>query len=128
MKPELELYIHIPFCEKKCNYCDFLSFRTDPAIHGTYISQLIKELTGMSAICGGYTVSSVFVGGGTPSILQAEYIEAVLDAVRRNYDLSEYAEITIECNPGSIMRHKLAAYKNAGVNRLSIGLQSADNA
>lgn len=128
MKPALELYIHIPFCERKCNYCDFLSFRAEPGMHGDYVSQLIKELTGMSAVCSNYSVSSVFVGGGTPSILQAEYIEAILDAVRKHYDLSETAEITIECNPGTIIRHKLAAYKKAGINRLSIGLQSADNA
>ena len=128
MKPALELYIHIPFCERKCNYCDFLSFRAEPGMHEDYVSQLIKELTGMSAVCSNYSVSSVFVGGGTPSILQAEYIETILDTIRKHYDLSETAEITIECNPGTIIRHKLAAYKAAGINRLSIGLQSADNA
>ncbi len=128
MKPELELYIHIPFCEKKCNYCDFLSFKAEPDCQAEYVSQLLRELTSMAAVCSNYTVSSVFVGGGTPSLLPAEYITAILDRIRALYDLSEDAEITVECNPGSIIRHKLAAYREAGFNRLSIGLQSADNA
>ncbi|MDO4960357.1 MAG: radical SAM family heme chaperone HemW [Eubacteriales bacterium] len=128
MKAELELYIHIPFCEKKCNYCDFLSFRAGNDVQEAYIAQLIKELTIMAAGCGNYSVSSVFVGGGTPSLLTGESIALIIGTIRKYYDLAEDAEITVECNPGSIIRHKLAAYKKAGVNRLSIGLQSADNA
>ena len=128
MKSDLELYIHIPFCEKKCNYCDFLSFKAGADTQADYVSQLRKELTVMSSQCANYTVSSVFVGGGTPSLLQASQLEDIISAIRRCYDVAEDAEITIECNPGSVMRHKLAAYKKAGINRLSIGLQSADNA
>lgn len=128
MKAELEIYIHIPFCEKKCNYCDFLSFRAGAEPQAAYVSQLIKELIVMSAECANYSVSSVFVGGGTPSLLQEEQITDIINTVRSLYDVSEHAEISIECNPGSIIRHKLAAYKSAGINRLSIGLQSADNA
>ena len=128
MKSDLELYIHIPFCEKKCNYCDFLSFKAGADTQADYVSQLIKELTVMSAQCANYTVSSVFVGGGTPSLLQASQIDDIITKIRSCYDVAEDAEITIECNPGSVMRHKLAAYKKAGINRLSIGLQSADNA
>lgn len=128
MKPDLELYIHIPFCEKKCNYCDFLSFRSDIETMKSYVSQLKQELTVMSADCAAYTVSSVFVGGGTPSILPGYDIRDIIDCVRTYYDLAPDAEITIESNPGSIMRHKLVEYRKAGINRLSIGLQSADNA
>ena len=128
MKSDLELYIHIPFCEKKCNYCDFLSFKTDNGTMEEYISQLKRELTVMSTECGAYTVSSVFVGGGTPSLLPGYDIRELMDCVRSHYDVAPDAEITIESNPGSLMRHKLAEYKKAGINRLSIGLQSADNA
>ena len=128
MKPELEIYIHIPFCEKKCNYCDFLSFKAGAEPQARYVSQLIRELTVMSAECVNYSVSSVFVGGGTPSLLNGEQMSDIIAAVRHFYDVSDTAEISIECNPGSIMRHKLSAYREAGINRLSIGLQSADNA
>ncbi len=128
MKSELELYIHIPFCEKKCNYCDFLSFKSDLGTMKSYVSQLKQELTVMSAECAAYTVSSVFVGGGTPSILPGYDIRDLINCVKNCYDLAPDAEITIESNPGSIMRHKLVEYRKAGINRLSIGLQSADNA
>ena len=113
MKSDLELYIHIPFCEKKCNYCDFLSFKAGADTQADYVSQLRKELTVMSSQCANYTVSSVFVGGGTPSLLQASQLEDIISVIRRCYDVTEDAEITIECNPGSVMRHKLAAYKKA---------------
>ena len=128
MKPDLELYIHIPFCEKKCNYCDFLSFKSDTDTMKNYVSQLKQELTVMSTECTAYTVSSVFVGGGTPSILPGYDIRDIIDCIRNNYEVAPDAEITIESNPGSLMRHKLIEYKKAGINRLSIGLQSADNA
>ncbi len=128
MKPDLELYIHIPFCEKKCNYCDFLSFKTDKGTTEEYVSQLKRELTVMSTECGAYTVSSVFVGGGTPSLLPGYVIRDIMECVREHYDIASDAEITIESNPGSLMRHKLTEYRKSGINRLSIGLQSADNA
>ncbi len=128
MKPDLELYIHIPFCEKKCNYCDFLSFKSDSETMKNYISQLKQELTVMSAECTAYTVSSVFVGGGTPSLLPGFAIRELIEGIRANYDVAPDAELTVESNPGSLMRHKLIEYRKAGINRLSIGLQSADNA
>ena len=128
MKQELELYIHIPFCVKKCNYCDFLSFPQTTEMYGRYVEQLVKEIRAAAADCAEYEVRSVFIGGGTPSLLSEQYVAAVMDAIRASYHLAEDAEVTIECNPGSTLRHKFAAYKRAGVNRLSIGLQSADNA
>ena len=128
MKPNIEIYIHIPFCEKKCNYCDFLSFKSDAGTQGKYMAQLQQELAVMSSESAAYTVSSCFVGGGTPSVLPPDMISRLLDTLRTYYDVADDAEITIESNPGSLMRHKLSEYRESGVNRLSIGLQSADNA
>ena len=127
MKSELELYIHIPFCAKKCSYCDFLSFCANAQVQQRYINHLIGEIEATSSICVPYEVRSVFIGGGTPSVLEPQYITAIMEAVRKRYYLSKEAEITIEVNPASTLRHKFAAYRRAGINRLSIGLQSADN-
>lgn len=126
-QPELELYVHIPFCAKKCNYCDFLSFCSPAPVHQLYINHLIEEIEKTAPVCRAYRVRSVFIGGGTPSVLEPQYIKAVMDAIRRGYALSKDAEITIECNPASTLRHKFSVYKRAGINRLSIGLQSANN-
>ena len=128
MKQAIELYIHIPFCVRKCNYCDFLSFASDEDTQEKYVSQLINELTFRAALCSDYSVSSVFIGGGTPSIISEKHIADILEAVDKNYYIKPDCEITIECNPASAMRHKFSSYKKAGINRLSLGLQSADNA
>ena len=128
MRQAIELYIHIPFCVRKCNYCDFLSFSSDEETQGKYVSQLINELTFRAALCSDYSVSSVFIGGGTPSVLHEKLISAIIETIDKNYYVRPDMELTIECNPSSAMRHKFAAYKKAGINRLSIGLQSADNA
>jgi len=128
LKPFVELYIHIPFCVRKCNYCDFLSFPAAADAHKDYVTKLLKELIAVAPMCSGYSVSSVFIGGGTPSILSEAYISIIIETVGKYYDLSDDAEITIETNPGTTMRHKFASYKRAGINRISIGLQSADNA
>lgn len=127
-KTELELYIHIPFCAKKCNYCDFLSFCAPQELQQAYVNQLIEELKMSSAMCAAYHVRSVFFGGGTPSVLEPQYVTALMDAVKHHYYMDKDAEVTIECNPASTLRHKFAAYRRAGINRLSLGLQSADNA
>lgn len=128
MKQEIELYIHIPFCVKKCNYCDFLSFPSGTEQQEKYALQLIKELTFRSPLCGEYAVSSVFIGGGTPSIISEKLIAEIMQTIDKYYYVKPDMEVTIECNPASAMRHKFTAYRNAGINRLSIGLQSADNA
>ena len=127
MEQELELYVHIPFCAKKCNYCDFLSFPASQKVQQDYVNQLLSEIGNTASICGDYGVRSVFIGGGTPSLLEPQHIRAVMDAIRQGYHLNRDAEITIECNPSSAMRHKFSLYQKAGINRLSIGLQSADN-
>lgn len=124
---ELELYIHIPFCIKKCLYCDFLSFPCDEPTQADYVRALVREIKYYGGQCGTYEVSTIYIGGGTPSWLDEDLLIQILDAVRSSFDVSKDAEITIECNPGTVTDKKFALYKKAGINRLSIGLQSADN-
>ena len=126
-KIPLELYIHIPFCARKCYYCDFLSFRALSETHEAYIRQLIREIRAVSAGCEDYQVVTVFVGGGTPSVLEPEAICRVMEAVYQCFDIAPDGEISIEVNPGTLLQKKLLYYRQAGFNRLSIGLQSADN-
>lgn len=127
MRRPLELYIHIPFCVRKCEYCDFLSQAAkEPVQHG-YVEQLIEEIRCQSAYYQGYGVTTVFLGGGTPSILRAEEIQAIMEAVDLSFCLEPGAEVTIEANPGTVTTDKLKAYIESGINRISIGLQSADN-
>lgn len=122
---QLEIYIHIPFCVKKCYYCDFLSAKSDEGTMHNYVRALIKEIELSAHKMQGYSIRSVFVGGGTPSILEGEWIEQIIGALRDNGNIADDAEITIECNPGTLTREKLASYKDAGINRISLGLQSA---
>ena len=122
----LELYVHIPFCKKKCRYCDFLSFAGEEWTQETYTQALIREI-GAWRGKENKKVSSVFVGGGTPSILSVRRMEEIFEALRESFFLAEDAEITIECNPGTLEKEKLEVYKCLGVNRLSLGLQSAKN-
>ncbi len=126
MKGELELYIHIPFCVKKCAYCDFLSFPAGKELQAAYVKSLKKEIREWKDRGDGI-VSSVFIGGGTPSILEGEQILDIMEEVRRRYVLADDAEITLEANPGTLEERKLHAYQKAGINRLSLGLQSAHN-
>ena len=128
MKQELELYVHIPFCVRKCNYCDFLSFPQPAEVQGRYVTQLLREIRAAAPGCKDMQVRSVFIGGGTPSLISESFVEEIMAVIRGCYRLADDAEVTIECNPGSTLRHKFAAYRRAGINRLSIGLQSADNA
>ncbi len=124
---ELELYFHIPFCIRKCIYCDFPSAPADEDTRARYLEALLTETKMRAEAYRQYTVSSVFIGGGTPSLLEGRQIVRLLDGVREHYRLAEEAEVTLEMNPGTVDREKLAAYRQAGINRLSIGLQSADN-
>lgn len=123
----LELYIHIPFCTKKCSYCDFLSFPVGIREHEGYVRKLCEELRYRSGDAGGYTVGSVFLGGGTPSVLAPTLIARIMETVYANYAVAPDAEITIECNPASTLRYKFSLYQESGINRLSLGLQSANN-
>lgn len=121
---ELELYIHIPFCVRKCAYCDFLSAPADEDTRQKYVSALIKEIQGYKKAYQDYCVSTIFVGGGTPSILFPGQIKVIFSALQDSFKIDEEAEITIEANPGTVTEEKLLAWKEVGVNRLSIGLQS----
>ncbi len=124
---ELEIYIHIPFCIRKCNYCDFLSFSCDDEGIDKYVSTLVEEIRCRAVDYKDDMITSVFIGGGTPSILSAKQIESIMNALKNNYTFSDDCEITIESNPGTLTEEKLLAYKNSGISRLSIGLQSAND-
>ena len=123
----MELYVHIPFCVKKCAYCDFLSFPQGEEIQRRYVEKLMEEIRTVSAGFHDTPVSSVFVGGGTPSVLKARWMKELFDCLRASFHIEETAEISMEANPGTVDREKLRIYREAGINRLSFGLQSADN-
>lgn len=127
-KQTLELYIHIPFCVRKCAYCDFLSAPASRKIQEAYVECLLKEIRRSAELSGTYEVSTVFFGGGTPSILPGEQIGRILEQLRAQFSFRESAEITLEANPGTVDKDKLRTYRDAGVNRLSFGLQSAEDA
>lgn len=124
----LELYVHIPFCVRKCEYCDFLSAPTGADTQQEYVRNLLLEIEQKGVRCTDYEVTTIFFGGGTPSILKAGWIADILDAIHRNFKVRKDAEITIECNPGTLTFEKLSIYKSAGINRISVGLQSASDA
>lgn len=122
---ELELYLHIPFCVKKCNYCDFLSAPAGEETRAAYVDALLEEIRGFDEP-EDYEVVTVFFGGGTPSILPGQAIFRIMEALREKFSFRKGAEITLEANPGTVDKEKLSFYKKAGINRLSFGLQSAD--
>lgn len=124
---ELELYIHIPFCVKKCNYCDFLSGPVDEQTRQAYVDRLCVELKQEAATLQNYQISTVFIGGGTPSLLFLTQTEQIMNVIHDNYNLAENAEITMEVNPGTCSAIKLKTYRNLGINRLSFGLQDTHN-
>lgn len=124
---ELELYLHIPFCERKCAYCDFLSAPADLPVRISYIKKLQEEIAYYGAQYGEYQVSSIFFGGGTPTILEGYQLAAILETVKEHFNITADAEITVECNPGTLTAGKAEKLVQAGFNRLSMGLQSADD-
>ena len=123
----LEIYIHTPFCVKKCEYCDFLSFPADDETQLRYIKGLMAEMIFYGPVLKDYEVSTIYIGGGTPSWLNEEWIAALLEGIFECFNVKEDAEISIECNPGTLTLNKLLTYRDAGVNRLSIGLQSTND-
>ena len=124
---KLELYVHIPFCVRKCAYCDFLSAPAGEKERKEYVDALIKEMEIRRDKFIDYRVTTVFLGGGTPSLLGGEETARIFRALRETFNIEENAEITLEANPGTVTREKLRVWKECGINRLSIGLQSADN-
>lgn len=120
---KISLYIHIPFCERKCLYCDFLSFSAPDEVRREYVSALIRQIKNAASQYKDRKVISVFFGGGTPSVLPGALICEIMDNIRNEFDVDKSAEISIEVNPGTA--YDLDSYISAGINRLSIGLQSS---
>ena len=122
----MEIYIHIPFCAKKCEYCDFLSGPAGGKEQRAYVQALLKEIRAAEE-GQGRSVSSIFIGGGTPSLLKEDLLGSILNEIYEKFNLEPEAEISIEVNPGTVSLKKLEAYRRMGINRLSIGLQSTDD-
>ena len=122
----MEIYIHIPFCIRKCDYCDFLSGPSGPKEQADYVQALLREIQAVEE-GEGRSVSSIFIGGGTPSVLDERLLGDILREIRNRFKMEEDAEITIEVNPGTANIGKLQAYREMGINRLSIGLQSPED-
>ena len=122
----MEIYIHIPFCAKKCEYCDFLSGPAGGKEQRAYVQALLKEIRAAEE-GQGRSVSSIFIGGGTPSLLKEDLLGSILNEIYKKFNLEPGAEISIEVNPGTVSSKKLEAYRRMGINRLSIGLQSTDD-
>ena len=126
---ELGIYIHIPFCKKKCYYCDFMSFSNKCDEIESYIETVIKELNTYNL--ENYNVTTIYIGGGTPSFIDSKYIVRLIDEIKiklkNNITKFENIEITIEVNPGTVNDEKILDYKQVGINRISIGLQSTNN-
>ncbi|MCM1100863.1 MAG: radical SAM family heme chaperone HemW [Clostridium sp.] len=121
---DLELYVHIPFCAQKCNYCDFLSAPATKQVQNAYMEAVCSEIRAVAGRLRN-VVDSVFIGGGTPSAVEARWIMRLMKTIRAGFELSEDAEISMEMNPGTADEESLAIWREAGVNRLSIGCQSA---
>lgn len=123
------LYIHIPFCVSKCNYCDFNSYKLDENLKIRYINDLKIEMSlyRNELKNNNQEITSIFIGGGTPSILNVEEIKVLFENIRQNFKIKQDAEITMECNPGTLTLEKLKTMKDCGVNRLSIGLQAVQD-
>ena len=126
-KKKLEIYVHSPFCAKKCAYCDFLSFPGNMRMRREYTDKLLEEIRIQSSFVREYQVDTIFLGGGTPSVLDVTDITAIMGTLKEHYDIAPDAEITIEVNPGTVKMEGLVAYREAGINRVSMGLQSADD-
>ncbi|MEI7254487.1 radical SAM family heme chaperone HemW [Dickeya dadantii] len=123
--PPLSLYIHIPWCVQKCPYCDFNSHALKGEVpHDDYVAHLLADLDADLPLAGGRPLHSIFIGGGTPSLLSAEAMQQLLDGVRARLSLPAEAEITMEANPGTVEADRFSGYQRAGINRISIGVQS----
>jgi len=125
---ELGIYIHIPFCAKKCLYCDFISYENKQEIIEQYIQALQSEIKTIGAgLVSAPNIDTIYIGGGTPSFIDSKHIVSIINTIKANYSISPNAEITIEVNPGTVTKEKLEDYKIIGINRISIGLQSTND-
>ena len=126
-KRPLGLYLHFPFCVRKCRYCDFLSFPSDEAGREIYLKRLKEEIKARGAAYQDYNIETLFIGGGTPSLMTGQQLTELLDTVRASFHVAPVGEWTMECNPGTTDAEALRIYRNAGINRLSFGLQSMND-
>ncbi len=122
----MELYIHVPFCRKKCKYCDFLSWDDKWDCMGKYFEALQEDIRQEGKLCS-ERLKTVYIGGGTPGLPDAKYIEDVMQCVKQSFDIEKNAEITIETNPCTVTREKAESYLKSGINRISMGVQSFDD-
>ena len=125
--PPLSLYIHTPWCVRKCPYCDFNSHERGELPEAAYLRALLADLDQDLPLIGDRTVETVFIGGGTPSLLSGDFYRQLFQGIRQRLLLSEQAEITLEANPGTVEAGRFAGFREAGINRLSIGVQSFNN-
>lgn len=123
---KLGIYIHIPFCVKKCGYCDFYSVKWDEESENSYVRSAINEIKGYVNIKDAYLVDTIYIGGGTPSVIMPQNIENLIGALKNTFTVAENAEISMEANPNTLTG-KLNAYRESGINRLSIGIQSLND-
>lgn len=121
------IYVHIPFCKSKCRYCDFASFPDKIGLAESYMACVYREMAMRKQELSAYTFDTLYIGGGTPSVIDESYIAMLVAAAKKNFRLKENAEITIEMNPGTVSAGKIALYKKCGINRFSVGLQSAND-
>lgn len=125
---KLGIYIHIPFCKQKCYYCDFYSLPNNEYLIEQYIKTLLEEINEFFKLNKGkYDITTIYIGGGTPSYIDSKYINDIIYKIKENVEINKNVEITIETNPGTVNEQKLKEYYKNGINRLSIGLQSTDN-
>ena len=124
---EIGIYVHIPFCKSKCLYCDFYSMQADSELIERYFDALNKEITDVGKQSENVEVKTIYIGGGTPSFVDSKYITEIIKNIKKYFKVLETAEVTIEVNPGSAVAEKLISYKMAGINRISIGMQSTQN-
>lgn len=128
MRKPLSIYVHIPFCVQKCAYCDFLSAPATDEVQEQYLYQLMQEIQKRAEqYAQDYIVKTIFIGGGTPSCVSVSLLCEVLAKLKQYFVVEEQAEISMECNPGTVTEDALKAYRKAGINRLSIGLQSTQD-
>ena len=119
------IYVHVPFCKSKCRYCDFASFPDKIGFAESYMTCVYREMLMRSEELKDYTFDTLYIGGGTPSVIDESYMAMLVAAARKYYKLAPDAEITIEMNPGTVSASKIALYKKCGINRFSVGLQTA---
>ena len=119
------IYVHIPFCKQKCRYCDFTSFPDKIGFAESYMTCVYHEMAMRGQELKNYSFDTLYIGGGTPSVIDESYIAMLIAAAKKYFNLSKSAEITIEINPGTVSASKISLYKKCGINRFSVGLQTA---